>query len=87
MTTYKNRKLKTKVLIMDAQGSPVHWNQEFFIPAQYPVISGRLMLKVMDEDKFTDEIVGSIMFDMNDIISGKYSDQYIWRNIYGSPMN
>ena len=68
MTTYKNRTLKTKVKVMDKFGSPVRWNQEFLIPAQYPIISGRLVLKVMDKDLVKDEIVGSIVFDMNKII-------------------
>jgi len=33
MTTYKNRKLKSKVIVMDEGGDPIDWNQEFWIPA------------------------------------------------------
>ena len=86
MTTYKNRTLKTRVKIMDKFGSPVSWNQEILIPAQYPIINGRLVLKVMDKDPLMDEIVGSIVFDMNKIIKGEYNDQIMWKNIYGCPM-
>ena len=40
----------------------------------------------MDEDKFVDEIVGSIVFDINHIINGKYDDKIFWKNIIGCPM-
>lgn len=33
MTMYKKKKLKTKVLVMEEGGSPIDWNQEFWIPA------------------------------------------------------
>jgi hypothetical protein len=33
MTTYKNKKLKTKVLVMEEGGAPIDWNQEFWLPA------------------------------------------------------
>jgi len=40
----------------------------------------------MDRDPFMDEIVGSIVFDMNKIIKGEYANQIMWKNIYGCPM-
>ena len=87
MTTYKNRKLKTKVVIMEEGGEPINWDQEFWIPAQIPIISSRLVIKLMDEDDFTDEVIGSLLFDVKDILDGKYKDMYVWKNIYGSPLN
>lgn len=86
MATYKKRKLKTKVVVMNEGGEPKDWNQEFWIPAQIPVIQKRLVIKVMDEDDVKDEIVGSILFDMQDILDGNFKDQFIWKNIYGSPL-
>ena len=35
----------------------------------------------------TDEIAGSIMFETKKIIEGSNNGMYIWKNIYGSPMN
>lgn len=46
---YKTKKLKTKVLVQE-EGGQIHWNQEFLIPAQLPVMGGRLSFKVWDED-------------------------------------
>ena len=87
MTTYKNRKLKSKVIVMDEGGDPIDWNQEFWIPAQIPIISSRLVIKVMDEDDVHDEVVGSLLFDVKEILENKYDGKFIWKNIYGSPLN
>jgi len=33
MTMYKNKKLKTKIEVMEEDGPPIDLNQEFWIPA------------------------------------------------------
>jgi hypothetical protein len=72
-TNYKKKKLKTKVCQMEDGGPPIDWNQEFWLPAQIPIISKRLVLKLMDHDDVNDEVVGSLLFDMQDIVDGKYN--------------
>ena len=72
---------------MEEGGDPIRWNQEILIPAQYPLLTKRIVLKVMDEDMTGDEVVGSILLDKKDILDGKYKGKYVWKNIYGSPMN
>ena len=87
MTTYKKKKLKTKTMVMEENGPPIDWNQEFWIPAQIPIISGKIVIKLMDSDDITDETCGSLQFDLKDIIEGKGNGKFVWKNVYGSPMN
>ena len=70
VTQYKNTVLKTEVLECDSVDKPVEWNQEFWIPAQIPIVSKYLTLRIMDEDVVNDEIIGSIHFDFKKIIDG-----------------
>ena len=70
VTQYKKTILKTEVLVCDSVDKPVEWNQEFWIPAQIPIVSKYLTLKIMDEDEDCDEIIGSIHFDYKKIIDG-----------------
>jgi hypothetical protein len=47
-------------------------------------------MKLMDEDDIKDEVVGSLLFDLKEIIDGskqKVGPSFFWKNIYGSPMN
>lgn len=49
--------------------------------------SDRLVLKVFDEDKVNDEIVGSMYFSLKRIITEARDEGIlIWRNLYGSPL-
>lgn len=63
------------------------------MPAQVPIIGGRLVFKVYDEDALKDEIIGSINYDLKDIIpdangkEGRLNNKFDWKNIYGSPMD
>jgi hypothetical protein len=44
----------------------------------------------MDEDDISDEVVGSIVFDLKDIIDREKNGdepEVLWKNIYGSPMD
>lgn len=53
-------------------------------------MSSRLVMKLFDEDKIKDEIVGSIIFNLKDYIdqkSGKPTSRFFWKNIYGSPLD
>jgi hypothetical protein len=35
---FKKKKYRTKVITQEKGGDPVHWNTEFWLPAQIPVI-------------------------------------------------
>ena len=81
---YKSTKLKTKVLKQVKDGE-IHWNQEFLVPAQLPVLGGHLTFRVYDEDTVTDELVGSFTLEATDIMGGM-NGKFFWKNIYGSPL-
>ena len=68
-------------------GAPIDWKQEFWVPAQIPIISGNMVIKLMDSDDISDETVGSLSFDLKDILEGKLNGKFVWKNVYGSPMN
>lgn len=87
MTEFKKKKLKSSVQVMKEDDPRVEWNQEIWVPAQIPIISKRLILKVMDQDDIKDEVVGSLLFDTQDIVDGKFQGKFFWANIYGSPLN
>ena len=41
----------------------------------------------MDRDDISDETVGSLLFDMQEIVDKKYNNKgFFWANIYGSPL-
>jgi hypothetical protein len=44
----------------DARQKPIDFNQEFWIPAQIPIISSKLVIHLMDEDTIKDEMAGSL---------------------------
>ena len=47
----------------------------------------RLILKVYDEDKISDEIVGSMNFSLKNIVNNMGENGIlVWKNLYGSPM-
>jgi hypothetical protein len=81
---YMGQKLKTKILTQKEGGS-IDWNQEFLIPCQLPIMSSRIVMKLYDEDTIKDEIVGSMLFNLKEVI-GKKNGKYFWKNIYGSPL-
>jgi len=49
-------------------------------------MSGRLVMKLFDEDKLKDEIVGSIIFNLKECIE-KRNGSFFWKNVYGSPLD
>lgn len=48
-------------------------------------MSGRIVMKLYDEDKMNDEIVGSLLFNLKECIGAK-NGTFFWKNIYGSPL-
>ena len=54
------------------------------IPVRMPIMSGKLILNVMDLDKVTDEQAGSLIFNYKDLIQ-RGQKSFFWANIYGAP--
>lgn len=79
-----SKKLKTRTITTTTK--TVDWNQEFCIPCQLPIMSSRVVMKLFDEDKLADEIVGSLLFNLKDVLKNK-NGIFFWKNIYGSPMD
>lgn len=48
-------------------------------------MSSRIVMKLYDQDAIADEIVGSLLFNIKEVIGSK-NGQYFWKNIYGSPL-
>jgi len=88
---YRTSRLKTKVLVIE-EGGECSWNQEFLVPSQVPMIGGRIVFKIYDEDTISDELIGSIHLELKDIIPdangnpGRFNGGFDWKNIYGSPL-
>ena len=49
-------------------------------------MSSRLVMKLYDEDKLQDEIVGSMIFNLKEVI-GDINGTFFWKNVYGSPLD
>ena len=60
------------------------WNETLLIPVRMPIMSGKLILNVMDLDKVKDEQAGALIFDFKDLIS-REQQSFFWANIYGAP--
>lgn len=63
----------------------VDWNEEILLPQQLPIMSGKITMQLFDEDKLSDEIVGSMVFNAKDIV-GNINGKFFWKNIYGAPL-
>ena len=67
----------------------VFWYEEFLLPVQMPIMTSRLVMKLYDEDKLGDDIVGTMVFNIKDYINEKAegpTSKFFWKNIYGSPL-
>lgn len=87
---FKAKKYKTKVQTQPKGGPPVHWNTEFWLPAQLPVLAPKIELKLMDHDDIgSDELAGTLQLKTKDVIEDKFGNngQFVWHNIYGCPLN
>ena len=63
----------------------VVWDQEMWLPIQWPVASNRLVLKLYDYDKAgSDELVGCMVFSIKDIVNIQ-GGEFNWINLYGAP--
>ena len=50
-------------------------------------MTSRIVFKVWDEDLCIDELLGSIILDLKEIIDPKKKDGFFfWKNIYGAPL-
>ena len=120
--SFKGKNYRTKTLLQycDEKKEPINWNQEFWLPAQLPVLVPKILFKLMDEDKLMDETAGSVCFYTKELVelaeqkkgdkdlkeralsilghkssnptsfnptNGRYNDMFMWKNIYGSPMD
>jgi hypothetical protein len=90
---YKTSKLKTKI-VKCYEDAECDWNQEFWVPAQLPLLGGRIVFRVYDHNTgIPDELIGSIHFELRDILPdrngnpGKLVNRYDWKQIYGAPMD
>ena len=54
------------------------------IPVRMPIMSGKLILNVMDLDGINDEQAGSLIFDFKDLLD-RPQKSFFWANIYGAP--
>lgn len=49
----------------------IAWNEEFWMPAQVPLVQPRVVVTLMDEESVRgDRPIGSLLFDMKEIIEG-----------------
>lgn len=90
---YKTTKLKSKILKIEDQGSG-NFNQEFLVPAQLPLIGGRVVFKIFDHNTaLADELIGSIHMELKKILpdangkKGGLEGVWDWKQIYGSPLD
>lgn len=42
-------------------------------------------MKIYDEDKLSDEIVGSLLFNLKECINQR-NGKFFWKNVYGAPV-
>lgn len=98
--TYKTRTLVQYT--EGSKYAPVDWNQTFYVPAQLPVIEQKIVLNLMDKENMqSDEVAGSVVFYVQELLESYdkvkggpgvkdtdyYNGKFIWKNIYGSPLN
>ena len=51
-----------------------------------PIVASKVILKLWDYDKLGDEVVGSLQFNVKNIIGPK-NGKFFWKNIYGGPLD
>ena len=70
--------------MLSKDGAPVDFYQSFWLPVQTPIMTPRLVLSIWDQDTISDEIIGSLLFNLKELI-GKKNNIFFWKNIYGAP--
>ena len=69
-----------------------NFNQEFLVPAQLPLLGGRVVFKIFDHNTVSsDELIGSLHMESKNFLpdaNGKFghlNGMYDWKQIYGAP--
>lgn len=66
-TTFFKQTLRTNTITM--KDNICQWDEEIWLPVQWPVASSRLVFKLYDADSAgSDELVGSMVFSIKDIL-------------------
>ena len=81
---YYEQKLKTEVVTQ--KNGVVNWDEEFWLPVQLPIVAPRLVLKVYDHDKLSDDICGSMILDLKKIVDN-LNGKVQWKNLFGAPLD
>ena len=82
---FAGAKQRTSILKADKSKYAVGWYEELYLPVMMPNVSKKLVVKVMDSDRFKEpDEAGSIVFDFEDIQEGKFGE-LVWYNLYGAP--
>jgi hypothetical protein len=84
-TKIGKRRIKTKTVT--TKKDEAEWNETLLIPVRMPVMTGKLILNVKDEDDTGDEQAGALIFDFKALLemSKNGRSKVIWTNIYGAP--
>lgn len=61
------KRLKTK--IVTTKNDEATWNETFQIPVRIPIMAGKLVLSVWDDDASGDERAGTLIFDYKDLLN------------------
>ena len=85
--SHMGKKIKTRTVAQ--KNSQVMWAQEIWLPVQAPLVSGRLVMQVIDYDRTNpDDMIGSITFKIHEILQDSQHNKVFpwkWRDIYGAP--
>jgi len=74
---------KIKTSCHTTENDEATWNETLMIPVRMPIMSGKLLLSVMDRDTVNDETAGSLIFDFKELLAMPQKS-FFWSNIYGA---
>mmetsp|Transcript_18982 Transcript_18982/g.23510 ORF Transcript_18982/g.23510 Transcript_18982/m.23510 type:complete len:157 (-) Transcript_18982:4702-5172(-) len=60
------KEIKTNCITTEHDAA--EWYETLLIPVRMPIMSGKLVLSVMDRDNVTDEKAGSLIFDFKELL-------------------
>ena len=73
-----------KTSCITTENDEASWFETLLIPVRMPIMSGKLLLSVMDRDNVVDECAGSLIFDYKELLSMEQRT-FFWANVYGAP--